>query len=99
MGLEAGVQIPGKGQDCSLLYNVQTDCVAHPAQPKGAVSDMVEVKRPDNEAYHSPPSSVEMKNDTALHVFMAWCLIRCRDLYWVTTVSSYGWPITRKPWV
>jgi hypothetical protein len=38
-----------------------------------------EVKRPGREAYHSPPSSAEVKNarsytSTPSYVFMAWCL-------------------------
>jgi len=39
------------------------------------------VKRPEREAYYSPPSSAEVKNarsyrSTLQYVFMAWCLVK-----------------------
>jgi hypothetical protein len=40
------------------------------------------VKWPARKAHHSPPTSVEVKNDAAIpplsHVFMSWCLIKHR---------------------
>jgi hypothetical protein len=45
------------------------------------------VKRPGREAYHSPPSIAKVKESGALchpHtqiVFMAWCLVKHRDIF------------------
>jgi len=46
----------------------------------------LEVKRPDQEADHSPPSSAEVKNawsykSTPQYVFLTWCLVKNRDKF------------------
>jgi hypothetical protein len=66
-----GVRVP-VGRDFSPLHVVQTGSRAQPAP--GALS--LGVKRPEDEADHSPPTSAEVKNTwiyttTPPHVFMA----------------------------
>jgi hypothetical protein len=61
----------------------------------GALSTGVQQQR--READHSPPSSVEVKNAwryTAIpqYVFMAWCLVKHRDIFNFTfTLSLINW--------
>jgi hypothetical protein len=53
--------IPGRGKDCSILYNVQTGFEDHPAScimVLGAVS--LGVKWQGRESDHSPPSEVKI---------------------------------------
>lgn len=54
---KSGVGIPTEAEDFPLLQNVEIDSWTHPA---GASSP--NVKRPDLQADHSPPSSTELKN-------------------------------------
>jgi hypothetical protein len=60
-----------------LLHRVQTSSGAHPAPyPMGTEDSFPRVNRPEREADHSPPSSVEVKNvwrytSTPQYVFMA----------------------------
>jgi hypothetical protein len=68
-----------------------------PTQPPtqripGALS--VGVKRPEREADHSPPSSARSKNEwsynsTPQYGFMAWCLVKRRDNFTFTFLSSF----------
>jgi len=47
----------------SLRHRVQTGSAAQPASyPMSTRSPFLEVKRPEREAYHSPTSSVQVKN-------------------------------------
>jgi hypothetical protein len=51
------------------------------------------VKRLGREAYHSPPSSAEVKNarsytSTPQYAFMAWCLVKHRDNNFTLTFIS-----------
>jgi hypothetical protein len=58
---------------------------SHPAPyPRSTRALSPGTKRPGRESYHSPPSSVEVKNTwsytfTPPHVFMAWCLVKHMD--------------------
>jgi hypothetical protein len=50
------------------------------------------VKRPGREAYHSHPSSDDVKNacsytSTPSYVFMAWCLVNPRDNFTLPNLS------------
>jgi hypothetical protein len=59
--------VPGRTKDVSLLHSVQTRSGAHQASypvSTGALSP--EEERPGREVDHSPPSSVEIKNDGAI---------------------------------
>jgi hypothetical protein len=60
--------IPRKGQDFSLLRSLQTGSGAHPTSYAMDIVRLLPlgVKRPGLEADHSPPSSVEIKNDGAI---------------------------------
>jgi hypothetical protein len=63
IGLDGRGSIPNRIRSFSFLHSVQTGTEANPASyPKitGVIS--LEVKRPEREANHSPPSSVEIKN-------------------------------------
>jgi hypothetical protein len=63
-GQDGRGSIPGRARDFSLFHGVQTDSGAHPASYPMALS--LGVKRPESEADHSPPSSAEVKNGTAI---------------------------------
>jgi hypothetical protein len=53
------------------------------------------VKRQGREADHSPPPSAEIKNAwsytfTPRYVFMAWCLLKLRDIFTFTFMDFYN---------
>jgi len=60
----SGVQVPAEDGNLCLHYCVQTGSDTHTASyPMGYQGALfLEVKRPDREADHSPPSSTEIKN-------------------------------------
>jgi hypothetical protein len=67
------------------IHRGQTGLGAHPASyPMGFRGPSLEVNRPGREAYHSPPSSAEVKECVELYlhsqyVFLAWCLVKHRE--------------------
>jgi hypothetical protein len=70
------------GGNLSLQHRVQIGFGFHPDSYQwvpGALS--LEVKRPEREADHPPPSSAEVKNawiytSTPQYTFMAWCPVK-----------------------
>jgi hypothetical protein len=67
-GWTAGVWLPAGIRDLYLLHSAQTGSGAHAASYSvGTGGFFPGVKRPGPEADHSPPSSVEDKNDGAIH--------------------------------
>jgi hypothetical protein len=73
-----------QGTTFSLRHHVQTDSGAHTVSyPMGIECSFSGegVKRPGNEADHSPPSNAEVNMRGAIpplpqYVFMVWCLIK-----------------------
>jgi hypothetical protein len=56
------VRFPAAAGNFSLHHRVQNGSGAHPASyPMGTRGFSLRVKRPGREAYHSPPSSAEVK--------------------------------------
>jgi hypothetical protein len=74
----------GRGNGVFLFFVTASRSALGPTEPPiqslpGAVSSGV--KRSGRKAYHSPPSSAEVKNAWSFtssfqHVLMAWCLIK-----------------------
>jgi hypothetical protein len=58
-GQGIGVRLPVEAKDLSLLYSIQTGSASY---PKGMGALSPGVKRHGSEADHSPPTSVEVKN-------------------------------------
>jgi hypothetical protein len=71
----------------------------HPASyPMGTWALSLGVKRPGREADHSPPSSAEVKNAWSYtsipqYVFMAWCLVKHRDVFTFTFTFTYTFTV------
>jgi hypothetical protein len=60
---DSRVRFPAWAGNFSLHHRVQNGSGAHPdSYPMGIGSPSLEVKRPEREADHSPPSSAEVKN-------------------------------------
>jgi hypothetical protein len=80
-----------------FLFTTTSRIAVGPTQPHiqwvpGALA--LGVKRPGNEADHSPPSSAEVKNEwsctsTPQYVFMAWCLVKNRDFTFFIITNRY----------
>jgi hypothetical protein len=79
------VRFPAGAGNFSLHHRVQNGSGAHPASyTMGTAALSPEVKRPEREVDHSPPSSAVVNNawsytSTPQYVFMAWCLDKPRD--------------------
>jgi hypothetical protein len=80
----------------SLRHHVQTSSGAHPVScpiKEGEKAVTLGVKLPGRESDHSPPSIAEFKNvwsytSTPPYVFMAWYLVKQRENFTITFVST-----------
>jgi hypothetical protein len=102
LGLWVGLdnrRFSSRGRDFSLHQRIQTGSGAHrDSYPLGAQSSL-KIQRPGHEAYHSPPSSSEIKNAwrftfTAAYVSTVWCLILfvCYLItFWVSKLYTIRW--------
>jgi hypothetical protein len=83
--------VPGGGWEF-FLFTTTSGAALGPAQPPvrwvpGALS--LGMRRPVREADHPTPSSAEVKNawsynSTPQYAFMAWCLVKHRDIFTFT---------------
>jgi hypothetical protein len=79
------VRFPAGTENFSLYHRIQNGSGAHPdSYPMANRALSLKIKRPGREAYHSPPSSAEVKNawsytSTPQYACMAWCLVKHRD--------------------
>ena len=62
---QCGVRIPAAARVISLLQNVRTDSRAHQTSYSIIIGVIfpLEVKRPERDVNHSPPSSAEVRNE------------------------------------
>jgi hypothetical protein len=81
------VRFPAGAGTLSLHHRDLIDSAAHPASyPLVPGAPSLVVKRQVREADHLPPSSAQVKEcvelyfHTPKYVFMAWCLVKHRDL-------------------
>jgi hypothetical protein len=89
------VRVPAGAGNFSLHHRVQIGSGAHPASyPMGTRGSYPGGKAAGREADHSPPSSAEVKNawsytSTPQYAFMAWCLVKHRDSFYLFTFLCY----------
>jgi len=86
MGWTIRIQFPASAWNFSLRHRLQTGSGAHTTSyAMGTRGFFPWVKLPGRKADHSPPYSAEDKNawthiSTPLYAFMAWCLVKHRQL-------------------
>jgi hypothetical protein len=90
-GLSGFDSCKGRGRTFSLRHSVQTASGAHSASYRMGTG----IKRPGQEAEHSPPSSAEVKNawsytSTLPYVFMVWYLVKRKDF--ILPYLASCWP-------
>ena len=72
---QSGVLIPAGARDFCVLQNAQTGCGSQTASHStGTGGSFAEVKRPQREGNHSPPSSAEVENEWSRTSALPLCL-------------------------